>query len=110
MRFIDYIRKIFLRFVLYFQFFKFLRKRKNTHVDNIGDVKDVSEERILLKINQNNFRCLEWIDCGGMQLPVYYFIKDGKKYHYLNFYDKTTEINGERQRMFIADRSLTTIN
>lgn len=30
MRFIDYIRKIFLKFVLYFQFFKFLRKRKNT--------------------------------------------------------------------------------
>lgn len=111
MRFIDYIRKIFLKFVLYFEFFKFLKgKKNNVNVDNVDNMPDVKEEKVLLKFNQNNLQFLEWINHGGMQLPVYYFIKDGKKYHYLNFYDKTIEVNGEKQRMFIADRSLTTIN
>ena len=99
MRFIDYIRKIFLR-----------KKKNNIYVDNARNVPDVKEDRLLLKLNQNNLKFLEWINCGDIQLPAYYFKKDGKKYYYLNFYDKTMEVNGEKQRMFIADRSLTTIN
>ena len=111
MRFIDYIKKIFLKFVLYFQFFKFLKgKKNNINVDNLSNIPNAEDERILLKFNCNNLKFLEWINCSDMQLPVYYFIKDGKKYHYLNFYDKTIGVSGERQRMFIADRSLTTIN
>ena len=99
MRFIDFIKKIFIR-----------EKKNNVNVDNLSNIPDVEDEKVLLKFNQKNLQFLEWMNYGGMQLPVYYFMKDGKKYYYLNFYEKTIEVNGEKQRMFIADRSLTTIN
>ena len=65
-----------------------------------------TNDDLYLSFNDNNFKFLEWVDFGTMKLPMYYFLKDGKKTYYLHWCEKTTG----GQRTFIADRSLTTRN
>lgn len=74
--------------------------------NNIADA-ELDRKKVFLKFNKNNFKYLEWINYGGFHLPAFYFIKDGKKIFYLNYYEKMMP-NGDKA--LIADRSLTTIN
>ena len=63
-----------------------------------------------LNFNVNNFKFLEWVVLGNMMLPMFYFIKDGNKQHYLHWFDKTVQVNGVNQRMFLVDKDITTLN
>jgi len=95
----------------YFKKIKYRRaaERAYMHYEKVRDsLSEIEESKIkFLKFNENNFRFLEWKYRGNFYLPEYYFIKDGKKIFYLNYYEKLMP-NGEK--MLIADKSLTTIN
>ena len=103
-----WLKKIILKVKLYFQFFKYMKSQGENIVDKPVNrpVDEPIGDKFYLKFNVNSFKYLEWADYGTMKLPMYYFMKNGEKYYYLHWCEKTI---GE-QRMFIADKSLTTLN
>ena len=103
----DFIKKIILKIKLYFQFFKFIKSQGGSQEKPVDDP---VVDPVYLKLNDTSLKFLEWADFGNMKLPMYYFIKDGQKYYYLQYFDKTINVDGENKRMFLVDKNITTMN
>jgi len=99
-----WLKKIILKIKLFFKFMKSQgESQEKPVVDPVIDP-------VYLKLNSNSLKFLEWADFGNMKLPMYYFIKDGQKYYYLQYFDKTINVDGESKRMFLVDKNITTMN
>lgn len=99
----DFIKKIILKIKSYVVSTRNRLEIESTTVDPVVDP-------VYLKLNSNSLKFLEWADFGNMKLPMYYFMKDGKKYYYLQYFDKTINVDGENKRMFLVDKNITTMN
>ena len=101
----DFIKKIILKIKLYV-----VSTRNRLEIESTTEKPDPVVDPVYLKLNSNSLKFLEWADFGNMKLPMYYFMKDGQKYYYLQYFDKTINVDGESKRMFLVDKDITTMN